>query len=60
MPRKAKEEEIMEAKPETGVEDLRDAMKNVAIKLCSDLMDGKARNEDVALKAIVDIYEAIK
>ena len=63
MPKKKEDAEIMEIEPkkattnQTG--ELKAAMLEVGLKLCQDLMDGKARDEKTALTAIVDIYEAI-
>lgn len=69
-----KKEEILEevaeeAKPEAKEEpkqkatspgDLKEAMLDVGVKLCADLMNGKARDEKTALTAIVEIYQAVK
>lgn len=63
------EEVVEEAKPEAKEEpkqkakspgDLKEAMLGVGVKLCDDLMNGKARDEKTALTAIVEIYQAVK
>jgi hypothetical protein len=60
MPRKKEDAEIMEIEPKTDQTGaLKAAMLEVGLKLCQDLINGKARDEKTALTAIVDIYEAI-
>ena len=60
MPKKKEDAEIMEIEPKKKADsELKAAMLEVGLKLCQDLMDGKARDEKTALTAIVDIYEAI-
>ena len=63
------EEVAEETKPEVKEEpkkkvllsgDLKEAMLTVGVKLCEDLMNGKARDEKTALTAIVEIYQAVK
>ena len=63
MPKKKEEvQEIQAVEPMREKEntiDLRSDMLEVGHKLCRDLMDGKARNEETALTAIVEIYKAV-
>jgi len=47
-------------KKETSPADLKEAMLAVGVKLCDDLMNGKARDEKTALSAVVEIYQAVK
>lgn len=63
------EEVAEETKPEVKEEpkkkvllsgDLKESMLTVGVKLCEDLMNGKARDEKTALTAIVEIYQAVK
>ena len=66
MPKKKEEVQVVQEIPaaETTEEkqpliDLKADLLEVGHKLCRDLMDGKARNEETALTAIVEIYKAV-
>lgn len=56
MPRGRTKEENTEM---TNTVEFRDALIEVGMKLCGDIMKGKTRNEETALKAAVEIFEAV-
>jgi hypothetical protein len=56
MPRGKMKEEAAEM---TNPKEFTDALIEVGMKLCDDLMNGKTRSEETALKAVVEIYRAV-
>lgn len=40
--------------------DLKKAMLEVGIKLCSDILNGRVRNEETALRGIVEIFKEVR
>ena len=56
----ATEKQPEEKKKVVSSIDLKNSMLEVGLKLCDDILNGKARNEETALKAVVEIFEAVK